>query len=143
MASSTCSVRACRILPEPTRPPRNTWRRSRSSPTAAIDSTVSLKLSQLGLTVDRAACVENLMMVLQRAAELGVGVEVDMEQSELVDASLEVFRQAVASYPETRLAIQVCLRRTVLDLESLAPFKPRIRLVKGAYAEPIELALRG
>lgn len=66
-----------------------------------------------------------------------------MEQSELVDASLEVFRQAVASYPETRLAIQVCLRRTVLDLESLAPFKPRIRLVKGAYAEPIELALRG
>ena len=108
-----------------------------------LDSTVSLKLSQLGLTVDRAACVENLMMVLQRAAELGVGVEVDMEQSELVDASLEVFRQAVASYPETRLAIQVCLRRTVLDLESLAPFKPRIRLVKGAYAEPIELALRG
>ena len=107
-----------------------------------IDSTVSLKLSQLGLTVDRAACVQNLLMVLQRARELGVGVEVDMEQSELVDASLDVFREAVAAYPETRLAIQVCLRRTVLDLESLAPFKPRIRLVKGAYAEPIELALR-
>ena len=109
----------------------------------AIDATVSLKLSQLGLTVDRSACAENLTTILQRAKELGVGVEVDMEQSELVDASLDVFREAVAAYPETRLAIQACLRRTVLDLESLAPFKPRIRLVKGAYAEPIELALRG
>ncbi len=107
-----------------------------------LDSTVSLKLSQLGLTFDRSACAENLATILQKARELGVGVEVDMEQSELVDASLDVFREAVAAYPETRLAIQVCLRRTVLDLESLAPFKPRIRLVKGAYAEPIELALR-
>jgi len=107
-----------------------------------IDSTVSLKLSQLGLTVNRAACGENLARILRRADELGVGVEVDMEQSELVDASLEVFREAVASFPNTRLAIQACLRRTVLDLEALAPFKPRVRLVKGAYAEPIELALR-
>ena len=109
----------------------------------SIDSTVSLKLSQLGLTVDRSACAKNLATILQRARDLGVGVEVDMEQSELVDASLDVFREAVASYPETRLAIQVCLRRTVLDLESLAQFKPRIRLVKGAYAEPIDVALRG
>jgi proline dehydrogenase len=57
-----------------------------------IDSTVSLKLSQLGLTVDRAACAANLTMVLERAKQLGVGVEVDMEQSDLVDASLELFR---------------------------------------------------
>ena len=85
-----------------------------------IDSTVSLKLSQLGLTVDRAACAANLNMILERAKQLGVGVEVDMEQSDLVDATLELFREAAAAYPATRLAIQVCLRRTVSDLESLA-----------------------
>ncbi len=51
-----------------------------------IDSTVSLKLSQLGLTVDGAACAANLAMILERAKQLGVGVEVDMEQSDLVDA---------------------------------------------------------
>src|SRR6478672_1989748 len=107
-----------------------------------IDSTVSLKLSQLGLTVDRAACAANLNMILERAKQLGVGVEVDMEQSDLVDATLELFREAAAAHPATRLAIQVCLRRTVSDLESLASLRPRVRLVKGAYAEPITLALR-
>lgn len=108
----------------------------------SLDASVSLKLSQLGLTVDKAACSDNLGTVLQRAKEVGVEVEVDMEQSDLVDATLEVFREAVARYPQTRLAIQVCLRRTVLDLESLAEFAPRIRLVKGAYAEPIDRSLR-
>ena len=62
-----------------------------------IDATVSLKLSQLGLILDPAACTSNLAMILDRAHELGVGVEVDMEQSELVDASLTVFRKPRSS----------------------------------------------
>lgn len=108
-----------------------------------IDATVSLKLSQLGLTVDPAACVANLNMILERAKQLGVGVEVDMEQSELVDDTLKVFREAAADYPTTRLAIQVCLRRTQSDLKSLASsLSPRVRLVKGAYAEPTAKALQ-
>ena len=108
----------------------------------AIDSTVSLKLSQLGLMVDHDACERNLGMVLDRARELGVGVEVDMEQSNIVGETVEIFRKAAAEYPNTRLAIQACLRRTPSDLESLAPLKPRIRLVKGAYSEPLDTALR-
>ena len=55
--------------------------------------------------------------------------------------TLDVFREAIGRYPQTRLAIQACLRRTPSDLDSLAPLKPRVRLVKGAYAEPIERAL--
>jgi proline dehydrogenase len=106
-----------------------------------IDSTVSLKLSQLGLTVDGVASAANLARILERATELGVGVEVDMEQSDLVGRTLDVFKEAIGRYPQTRLAIQACLRRTPSDLDSLAPSKPRIRLVKGAYAEPIERAL--
>ena len=54
-----------------------------------------------------------------------------MEQSELVDATLEVFREAADKHPETRLAIQANLRRTPTDLDAMAAIKPRIRLVKG------------
>jgi proline dehydrogenase len=108
-----------------------------------LDSTVSIKLSQLGQTVDRDACVANLNEILDRAKALGVRVEVDMEDSSLVPDTLSLFRDAAATHPQTRLAIQAALRRTPLDLEALAPLKPRIRLVKGAYAEPIEVAHQG
>ena len=53
-----------------------------------------------------------------------------------------MYRDAAATHPDTRLAIQACLRRTLEDLESLVDLQPRIRLVKGAYAEPIDGALR-
>jgi proline dehydrogenase len=107
-----------------------------------IDATVSLKLTQLDLLLDRATCVANLTKVLDRGREVGVGVEIDMEQSDVVGDTLEVYREAAATYPDTRLAIQACLRRTPEDLDTLAALRPRIRLVKGAYAEPIDRALR-
>jgi proline dehydrogenase len=81
-------------------------------------------------------------MILDQANELGVPVEVDMEQSELVDATLKVFREAADKHPETRLAMQANLRRTPTDLDAMAAIKPRIRLVKGAYAEPLDKALQ-
>jgi len=108
-----------------------------------LDATISIKLSQLGQTVDRDACVANLNEILDHAQSAGVRVEVDMEDSGLVPGTLSLFREAVAKHPETRLAVQVALRRTPLDLEAMASLKPRIRLVKGAYAEPIELAQQG
>ena len=108
-----------------------------------LDSTISIKLSQLGQTVDRDACVANLNEILDHAQSVGVRVEVDMEDSSLVPDTLSLFREALIKHPETRLAIQAALRRTPLDLEAMASLKPRIRLVKGAYAEPMELAQRG
>jgi proline dehydrogenase len=107
-----------------------------------IDATVSLKLTQLGLLIDREACVTNLATVLDRGRDAGVGVEVDMEQSDVVGDTIEVYRDAAATHPDTRLAMQACLRRTPEDLDSLIALQPRIRLVKGAYAEPIDRALR-
>jgi proline dehydrogenase len=107
-----------------------------------LDATVSLKLSQLGLVIDPEVCAANLGMILDRAAALGVGVEVDMEQSDLVDSSLRVFRDAAEQHPQTRLAMQASLRRTPSDLDAMAALKPRVRLVKGAYAEPLDTALR-
>ena len=108
-----------------------------------LDATISIKLSQLAQTVDRDACVANLRQILDRAQALNVGVEIDMEDSSLVSDTLEHFREAAAQHPEVRLAIQAMLRRTPLDLEGLASLKPRVRLVKGAYAEPVELAEQG
>jgi proline dehydrogenase len=108
-----------------------------------LDATISIKLSQLGQTVDRDACVANLNEILDHAQSVGVRVEIDMEESGLVSDTLSLFREAVTKHPETRLAIQAALRRTPLDLEAMASLKPRIRLVKGAYAEPLELAQQG
>jgi len=105
-----------------------------------LDSTISIKLSQLGQTVDRDVCVTNLGRILDGAKAVGVPVEIDMEDSSLVPDTLALFREAAPAHPQTRLAIQAMLRRTPLDLEVLAPLKPRVRLVKGAYAEPVELA---
>jgi proline dehydrogenase len=108
-----------------------------------LDCTISIKLSQLGQTVNRGACVANLGRILGGAEAVGVAVEIDMEDSSLVPDTLDLFREAATAHPQTRLAIQAMLRRTPLDLEMLAPLKPRVRLVKGAYAEPVELAHRG
>jgi proline dehydrogenase len=105
-----------------------------------LDATISIKLSQLGQTVDRDACVANLNDILDQAQAAGVGVEIDMEDHSLVSDTLALFRDAVGRHPQTRLAIQAALRRTPLDLEGLAPLKPRVRLVKGAYQEPVEMA---
>jgi proline dehydrogenase len=108
-----------------------------------LDATISIKLSQLGQTVDHDACLANLNEILDHAQSKGVRVEIDMEESGLVSDTLGLFREAVTRHPETRLAIQAALRRTPLDLEAMESLKPRIRLVKGAYAEPVELAQQG
>ncbi len=108
-----------------------------------LDATISIKLSQLGQTVDHDACVANLNRILDRAHAANVPVEIDMEDSALTSDTLRLFRDAAPGHPQTRLAIQAALRRTPLDLEALAALKPRVRLVKGAYSEPIEVAHHG
>jgi proline dehydrogenase len=107
-----------------------------------LDGEISVKLTQLGQSVDRAACQENLNRILDRAKELGIPVEIDMEDHTLVSDTLIFFRDAVARYPAVRLAMQAMLRRTLSDFYALADVKPRVRLVKGAYNEPIEVAER-
>jgi proline dehydrogenase len=108
-----------------------------------LDAGISVKLSQLGQTVDRDACAANLHEILGQARAVGVPVEIDMEDSSLVPGTLALFREAATAHPQTRLAIQAALRRTPADLEALAPLTPRVRLVKGAYAEPLEQAHQG
>jgi proline dehydrogenase len=110
--------------------------------TRGLDATISVKLSQLGLNVDRGVCVENLLRVCAQARESGSSVELDMEGSADVDASLDVYRQVQRQHPDVRIALQAYLRRTPQDVESLRGLSPRVRLVKGAYAEDPAVALQ-
>lgn len=105
-------------------------------------ATVSVKLSQLGIALDPAVCAAHLKNLLTEAAKVGVLVEVDMEHSSVGPAELEAFRLSLAEHPDTRVAVQAAIRRTLLDLQSFTEVKPRIRLVKGAFLETRERALQ-
>jgi proline dehydrogenase len=101
---------------------------------------ISVKLSHLGLDVDREACVDSVRLLASRASEVGSFLWIDIEESWYVDATLEVYRRARVDYEKVGLCLQAYLRRTPADLESLLPLSPAIRLVKGAYREPPDVA---
>ena len=107
-----------------------------------IDTTVSVKLTQLGLAFDKGRCIDHLRLLAAEAQAVGTLVEIDMEQVEYVTDTIEVYRALRTDFPQLRLAIQAYLRRTSADLESLKDIPPRIRLVKGAYSEPPEAAFQ-
>jgi proline dehydrogenase len=105
-----------------------------------IDTTVSLKLTQLGLAFDKGSCIDHLRKLAAEAEAVGAGLEIDMEQSEYVGDTLEIFRLMHADHPHIRIAMQAYLRRTPVDLEAMTDLRPRVRLVKGAYAEHADIA---
>lgn len=107
-----------------------------------IDTTVAIKLSQLGLSFDKGACIDHMRLLAAEAQAIATTIEIDMEQSALVTDTIDVFRLLRIDFPDLRMAIQAYLRRTPLDLEGLVDVPPKIRLVKGAYAEPPELAFQ-
>jgi proline dehydrogenase len=91
--------------------------------------------------VDREACAQSVLALAARAADAGSYLWIDMEESSYVDATLDVFRRARAAHPKVGVCLQAYLRRTPADLDALLPLAPAIRLVKGAYREPPEVAL--
>lgn len=101
---------------------------------------ISVKLTHLGLDLDREACTRAVLTLCARAAATGSFVWIDIEESHYVDATLAVFRAARAQYKGVGLCLQAYLKRTPADLTSLLPMHPAIRLVKGAYQEPPDIA---
>ena len=106
----------------------------------SLPSEISVKLSHLGLDIDPAWCLANVRALAARAAERGGFVWVDMEESWYVDRTLALYRQVRAERANVGVALQAYLRRTPADVESLLALKPAIRLVKGAYNEPGNVA---
>lgn len=102
---------------------------------AGLPAQISVKLTQLGLDVDRAACEHALRSLVARAAKGGATLWVDMEDSRYTDVTLDLYRKVRADSPCVGVCLQAYLRRTPADLAALLPLQPAIRLVKGAYAE--------
>ena len=105
-----------------------------------VPTHISVKLTHLGLDIDRDSCIARVSALAKRAEDIGSFFWIDMEESNYVDATLDVFRAARAKHEKVGLCMQSYLRRTPADLETLMPLKPAIRLVKGAYREPAEIA---
>jgi proline dehydrogenase len=108
---------------------------------AGLDAQISVKPTQLGLDLDSAQCQQNLDRICEKAARLNnVPVWIDMENSPYVDPTIKLFRSSKERYPDVGIAIQAYLYRTAKDIESLIPLGPAIRIVKGAYLEPADIA---
>jgi len=107
-----------------------------------IDTTISVKLTQLGVAFDKGGCIDRLRRLTAEAAAVGSSVEIDMEHSRYVVDTLDVYRVLQADHADLRVAMQAYLRRTPVDLETMAALRPRVRLVKGAYAEPPDIAFQ-
>src|ERR1700682_507307 len=132
--------------------------------TLRLPAEISVKLTQLGLDLSPELCYENLCSILVHqqglAHEQGLAIDwareqkdvvvwIDMEGSNYVDATLGIYRRALQSWPNVGVCVQAYLRRTredlatlvqLQDLATLLPLRPSIRLVKGAYNEPPEIA---
>lgn len=104
-----------------------------------LSTVISVKLTQLGLDFDREFCFENLCRLIEAAPSEDI-VWIDMESSPYVDATLEIYRRARALHANVGVCLQAYLYRTAQDLESLLTLGPAVRLVKGAYKEPPEIA---
>ena len=104
-----------------------------------LQGEISVKLTQLGLDLSPDLCSENLKTIIARAEKKSI-VWVDMEASNYVDVTLDLYRRALEMYPNVGVCLQAYLYRTKNDLARLLPLRPSIRLVKGAYNEPPEIA---
>ncbi len=107
---------------------------------AGLQAQISVKPTQLGLDQDKHLCLRNLQRLVDRASETGNFIWLDMESSPYVDPTLDLFRKIRERSPLVGIALQAYLYRTAADIESLLPLGPAIRLVKGAYLEPPDIA---
>ena len=105
-----------------------------------LDAEVSLKLTQLGLDLDVERTYAHARRLAERAAGLGTVLWIDMEGSPYTEQTVAFYERLKAGHANVGIALQAYLRRTRADIERLLPLDPKIRLVKGAYAEPASIA---
>lgn len=105
-----------------------------------LDANVSVKLTQLGLDIDESLCVDNMRRILAKASEIGTTVNIDMESSAYTETTLKIFRQLNQEFQNVGTVIQAYLYRSEGDMQQLAQEGGVIRLCKGAYKEPADVA---
>jgi|TARA_Y100000758_G_scaffold203037_1_gene145054 proline dehydrogenase len=105
-----------------------------------LDAEISVKPTQLGIDIGEDVVAANLERILSTAKEHGHFVWIDMEGSDYVDRTLDLYRAARSRHTDTGVCLQAYLYRTAEDLAALLPINPSVRLVKGAYAESTKVA---
>jgi proline dehydrogenase len=108
-----------------------------------LDSNVSIKLTQLGLKLDRQFCFENVRMVVSKAKEMNNFVRIDMEDSPTTDDTIWIYREIRKEFKNSGIALQAYLRRTEQDADRLIKEGlGHFRLCKGIYIEPAAIAFK-
>ncbi len=108
---------------------------------SGVERNISLKLTQLGLDVDRATAVDNMRRILEPADANGFFVRIDMENSPYTDATIDILETLwQQGHTQIGTVIQSYLKRSESDIRRLNALGSRVRLVKGAYKEPKEVA---
>ena len=108
---------------------------------AALRATISVKLTQVGLNLSEAACLQNVGALVEQASRLDSCVEIDMESSDYTDRTLALVTQLQERFPgHVRAVIQAYLYRSEADVRMLSERRIPVRLCKGAYHEPASVA---
>jgi len=107
----------------------------------SLDANISLKPTQMGLAIDEGFCRECIATILEKAYPRGIFVRIDMEDSPTTDATLRTYHSLIKQFPKgTGVVLQSRLRRTLADAVALAAPGTNVRLCKGIYLEPREIA---
>lgn len=110
---------------------------------SGADTNVSVKLTAMGLLIDEGFALENLSAILDCAAQnADPFVRIDMEGSSVTDSTLRVFKKAFETHKNVGPVLQAYLKRTPADVEEMIALGARVRLCKGAYNEPEQIALK-
>jgi proline dehydrogenase len=108
-----------------------------------LPGNVSIKLTALGLKIDPKLCSANVERILAAAKRHANFVRIDMEDASTTDATLAIYRELLPSYGNVGVVFQAYLRRTLADIEALPESGANVRLCKGIYIEPREIAWKG
>lgn len=108
-----------------------------------LDCNVSVKPTQLGLRIDESFCLDNCVRLVEKAERHGRFVRLDMEDRHCTDGTLRIYRQLHARYRRVGVVFQSYMRRTLQDIAELPAADANVRLCKGIYIEPREVAWRG
>src|SRR4029450_3447228 len=108
-----------------------------------LDSNVSVKLTGLGLNLDHEFCRENVAELVREAATRGNFVRIDMEDSSTTSETLEIYRELRGQGLENvGVVLQAYMKRTLGDIAELAELRPNVRVCKGIYVEPSDVAFQ-
>ncbi|MBW3587841.1 MAG: proline dehydrogenase family protein [Actinobacteria bacterium] len=105
-----------------------------------MDCHISVKLTQVGLDISFEDSLDRMKQICAKAQDMGTIVAIDMESREYTDRTIETYRRLRANFDNVVLCLQAYLKRTAGDVRDLLPMKPAIRICKGAYDEPSDVA---